>query len=269
MSSPRPPRRLMAYYQTFCGLEDIIALHPQPLTDVHLAAIHFGLDADSRPYIHLNNLAPSDPTFDAVWDDLERLKACGVTVRVMIGGAGGGYAALFSPDYYPQYLALLLAFLRQRSAIITGVDLDVEEPVDVGRLQGFIHDIHTSLPSLDFTMAPVQSSLATDAPGMGGFVYKTFLQTPAGERVRRLNAQCYGTPADEAVPPMVANRYLPDALLAGCLAEASETQPDALRRLVQAVPDVGGAYVWELAGALPSPPAWAQAARAALNAVPT
>ena len=41
-------------------------------------------------------------------------------------------------------------------------------------------------------MAPVQSSLEEDAPGMGGFIYKDLWLSPEGSLIDYFNGQFYG-----------------------------------------------------------------------------
>ena len=49
--------RLIGYYQSFDRNLNF-AQRGVGLTHVHLASIHFGVEPDGEPYIHLNNLAP-------------------------------------------------------------------------------------------------------------------------------------------------------------------------------------------------------------------
>ena len=82
------------YYQSFCGLGKIMT-HSQDLDNIILSSIHFGIE-DNKPYIHLNNNQPDDDIFKPVWEQLQTLYHDGVTITLMIGGAGGAYNNLFN-----------------------------------------------------------------------------------------------------------------------------------------------------------------------------
>ena len=86
--------KVLFYYQTFTTLKPILYKNPD-VTHIHLSSIHFGLDTDNNPYIHLNNDSPYNYTFDNVWQELEDADKLGIKIKLMIGGAGGGYASLF------------------------------------------------------------------------------------------------------------------------------------------------------------------------------
>ena len=65
------------YYQTFKDInENLISLEPilydtTPLSHIHVSSIHFGIDENQEPYIHLNNRSPYNSYFDEVWEDIE------------------------------------------------------------------------------------------------------------------------------------------------------------------------------------------------------
>ena len=92
--------RIIYYYQTFLadGLKDI--LYPNsPVTHIHLSAIHFGNNNTNNnkvPYIHLNDYTPDNVRFQQVWKDLKKANDLGITVVVMLGGAGGAFDYLFN-----------------------------------------------------------------------------------------------------------------------------------------------------------------------------
>ena len=66
-------KKIIYYYQTFTGLASILK-EDTPVTHIHLSAIHFGIEDDGMPYIHLNNSAPEYSKFDKVWQEIK--KAC-------------------------------------------------------------------------------------------------------------------------------------------------------------------------------------------------
>ncbi len=138
--------RVIFYYQTMKTPEqqlislDSILYPGTPVRHLHLAALHFGTDSNHRPYLHLNNRVPTDSYFDEVWQSLQRAVNRKIKLVVMIGGAGGGYASLFSDfdTYYP----LLVNFLQSRP-YLSGVDLDVEETCNLSQVKMLINRLVT------------------------------------------------------------------------------------------------------------------------------
>jgi hypothetical protein len=151
---------------------------------VYLSSLHFGVDKDHNKYLHLNDI--NVDALDTFFHDAHTqcaLAVCNVEIRVMLGGAGGAYHALFSD--YQTYYTLLKSFLNKYT-FIRGIDLDVEEILDdqptiaLARIQRLIRSLdtdfkHTSTPLVattpfTITMAPVASSLADKTTiGLGGF----------------------------------------------------------------------------------------------------
>ena len=163
-------KRIIYYYQTFVGLKDILTPDTK-VTHLHLSSIHFGLDNNNNPYIHLNNNLPNSKLFDSVWSDLESAKQHGIKVILMVGGAGGAFQDLFSN--YNSYYPLLKKLILDKRTIIDGIDLDIEEIVSLNNVENLIKTLKADFgESFIITMAPVQSSIESDQPGMGGFVYK-------------------------------------------------------------------------------------------------
>ena len=58
--------RIIYYYQTLNGLQDILNEQTTQVTHIHLSSFHFGYNDDNSPYLHLNNTPPQDPKFDKV-----------------------------------------------------------------------------------------------------------------------------------------------------------------------------------------------------------
>ena len=144
----------------FCSSDDILTTDPV-ITHIHLSSIHFGIDETDTPYIHLNNDSPYDEQFYHVWAQLEKAHSLGIKIVLMVGGAGGGYLSM--SDDYETYG--LLKELIGNKPIISGIDLDVEEPVNMDMIQRLIRDIKTDMPRpLTVSMAPVQSALESDDP---------------------------------------------------------------------------------------------------------
>ena len=127
--------RIIYYYRTFCGLQKILQ-KPCYVTHIHLSSIHFGLNTDKSPYIHLNDFTPTNPKFDSVWKELEEAAKYNITTILMVGGAGGAFNNLFSDfdTYYP-----LLKGLITEKSWIKGIDLDVEEHTSIEDIKMLIN----------------------------------------------------------------------------------------------------------------------------------
>lgn len=247
--------RITFYYQTIESLDAILG-SGSPVTHIHVSSVHFGLESDGEPYIHLNNHYPDDGKFTQMWSDLEQAQALGIKIVLMIGGAGGGFASLFA-NYSTCYA--LLKDVLQRHPVITGIDLDVEEPVKLENLRMLLRDLKRDFGSEDFTfsMAPVQSALESDEPGMGGFSYKELWNTPEGGLIDYFNGQFYSDFSVDAYDRVIANGYPANKVVMGSLNGSGDV--DVLIQLVRKYPDFGGVYSWEYYDTHPSPYVWAVA----------
>lgn len=258
------------YYQTLCGLRDILEQKPCAVTHIYLSSLHFGTDSRSgEKYLHLNDFHPDDARFDAVWQELRQASAQGITIMCMLGGAGGAYGALF--ESYSFYYSLLRQFL-QNHPCVTGLDLDVEEEVRMSDVQRLILDLQRDTGShFTLTMAPVCGALAYDEPGLGGFSYKDLYHSPAGKCIDWFNVQCYGDYTLGACRTMIDNGYPAEQLVLGMLAGTPSefaTSLSELRKIVRAYPKIAGADVWEYCNAPPTPAKpgnWAVKVGAVLN----
>lgn len=251
---------------------------------LYLASLHVGVDPQThRPYLHLNDddVGTVEPFLE---DVRRRCDACNadprrpsVEVRVMLGGAGGAYTALFA-DFEPRY-ALLRAFLCAHASWLRGLDLDIEEPLAddpndaLDRVRMLLRRLHADLPcSFTLTMAPVAFALTDDAPGMGGFVYRELAATPEGKLLGGYNAQAYGcfdletfravfangfgTPAAPVVWGMLGDEYA-DATAFG----TAMTELEAIAATAHT--GFGGAVLWEFGDTRVDPLVWGQAVQRA------
>lgn len=261
--------KVIFYYQTFTSLSPLIAFVKERraqkrsavVTHIHLAAAHFGVEADgTTPYIHLNDYHPTDKRYDTVWAQLGELHDLGIEIKLMIGGAGGGYASFFSnfEAYYNLLYGLLLA-----KPILSGVDLDVEEPVSLDNIKKLIARLAADFkprlgsgpgpgPGSGFTisMAPIQASLQVDGPGMGGFGYKELMRSQEGAAIDYLNGQFYADYSLAAYDQVVANGYHPEQVVMGLLGDESFA---ALKAIATKYGEqFGGVFLWEYSLATPS-----------------
>jgi hypothetical protein len=240
--------RVLLFYQTLVDLSPVLE-RPGSVTDIHLAAIHFGKDDHGELYIHLNNHWPDASIFDEPWAALEKAAYLGINVSVMIGGAGGGFETLLDPDHYCECFEMLVTLLKGKH-FISGVNLDVEEYVRLDALRRLIRDL--SATGITVSMSPLASSLTSDEPGMGGFSYKDLGKTKEGAMIAYLCGQFYGDISFDSADyqKAVKNGYAPHALVLGSLGPLDNHQlsclQDQVDDLVKLYGDrFGGIFVWE------------------------
>lgn len=271
--------RIIYYYQTLTDLEPL--RQNCRATDVLLSAFHFGTDDKSTPYLHLNDYDPSDPRYDKLWATLASLP---VKVGIMLGGAGGAFEQLFSD--FDTYYGLLSSFLSQRSDLIQGINLDVEERTKLTNFEKLVVRLHTDFPTLEIHIAPVLSELLNPSvPGaFSGFAYNDLFKR-CGDFLAFVNVQMYGDSFTcenyMALIHLIAAEKLcihPSKLVVGMEAGDS-TQLDAaldeLEKMAQWFAHVagslsfGGAFVWEYFNAYVSskrdPSEWAARVALILN----
>ena len=248
--------RVIYYYQTFVPLKNIIK-YSNKITHIHLSSIHFGLNSDKSCYIHLNDNPPDSKVFNQVWNDLEILSKNGVKIILMIGGAGGAFNVLFSN--FEVYYKLLFDTLKKYS-FIKGIDLDVEESINVENIKFLINRIDKDFGK-DFiiSMAPIAYALQYDNPGMGGFIYKKLYNFPEGQRINYFNAQCYGCFDFKTYQSIINNGYPEEKIVMGMISSDFDKTNfrNALNNIVQIkqkYSDFGGVFVWELFDCPPGSP---------------
>ena len=243
--------KIIYYYQTLVGLKSILDEEVPSCTHIILSSIHFGLNTDGSPYIHLNDHSPEDSIFDECWKELKTLSDRGVCIMVMMGGAGGAYRDLFSN--YTVYYNLLKEFILNHE-IIKGIDIDIEETVDLNDVKKLIQNIRDDFGSNEdfiITMAPLGGSLMSDYSGMGGFIYKELYNSEVGKYINWFNGQYYGSytiydfirtvqngyPAEKIVMGMVSGNFPTKALFDIALV--------TIKNIKDRFPNFGGVDVWE------------------------
>ena len=249
------------YYQTFKGLDKLIQKNPIPITHLHVSSIHFGV-IDNEPYIHLNDNSPDDEIFDNMWRQTEILAKKGVKIILMIGGAGGAYTELFSN--FDKYYSLLKKTLKDRPWI-SGVDLDIEEKVLLDNVYLLINALDEDFgKNFIITMAPVANALETNYPGLGGFVYKDFYNSPWGKRIDYFNCQSYAEYSFDLYNAIIANNYDPSKIVFGMLDQNIQYDfpfiLQCIKQIKDKYPKFGGVFIWEYFDAPPDdkdPSQWA------------
>jgi len=153
---------------------------------------------------------------------------------------------------YDVFYALLIDFLKNKP-FISGIDLDIEETVELDNVKRVINDLDQQFPK-DFimTMAPLGDSLAGDNPGMGGFIYKDLYKCSEGQRINWFNGQFYGNFSLSAYSACIKNGYPQDKVVIGMLGY-SNSQGEYVNETIQQIklikaiyPEFGGVDIWEL-----------------------
>ena len=251
--------RVIFYYQTFKTQDnelislDSILYNGSPVTHIHIAAIHFGVGSDSKPYIHLNNRVPTNEYFDGVWKTVQRAVSKNITIVAMICGAGGGYSTLFSD--FETYYKLLYNFLKDKP-FISGIDLDIEEICDINNIKKLINRIVDDFGK-DFiiTVAPIQESLSSDIHGMGGFCYKDLMKSTEGSYIDYINCQAYSSYTLDTLDSIINNDYKVEQMVMGMI--SGQDYKTELEKMYKKYGNAfGGIFIWEYFNTIPSPKEW-------------
>jgi len=251
------------YYQTFIGLNDILT--NQINTDVIIvSSLHFDT-VNKEIEIFLNNNKPTDKLFNKLWEETKQASDKGITIMMMLGGAGGAYQQFFLDinKTYPKLLNLI-----KSKPWIKGLDLDIEEMVNIDNVKLLINKLFNDLGK-DFiiTMAPVGQSLMSDEPGMGNFSYKELYNSPEGKKIHWFNTQCYNNSFKKStIDKIVKNKYPVDKIVMGMMSGDydSKSLPNAINEvkdILTEYPNFGGVYDWEYLDAPPdkgNPQNWAR-----------
>ena len=235
-------KRIIYYYQTFNGLQDILYKNT-PVTHIHLSAIHFGLDKNNKPYIHLNNNDPESSQYDKLWSDIVKAQDYGIKIILMVGGEGGAYNTLF--ENFEIYYDMLINTIRKFS--LNGIDLDIEEYVSIDNIKMLINRIHTDTTNeFIISMAPIQSSLETDKNGMGNFVYKDLYNSQEGKFINYFNGQFYEQYDNTSYTNVIKNGYPPNKIVMGMLyTQDYDTIAKTVNQLSNKYNNFGGVFLWE------------------------
>lgn len=255
--------RVIYYYQTFIGLEKLMS-HPEDIDVIIVSSIHFGLNNDNTPYIHLNDDFPLSSKFNKLWEQLEFFYNHNTKIILMIGGAGGAFTELFRN--FSVYYSLLADTINAKH-FIGGIELDIEEEVNISDVKKLIRLIKDSYGN-DFllTMAPVLYSMSTDNKGLGNFVYKDLYNSVEGKLINWFNVQSYGMFTKEAYSVIISNGYPPEKIVLGMLWSdfSNDTFSNALETIKNIKilhPNMAGIDIWEYYKSPPNkedPSSWAK-----------
>ena len=250
-------KRIILYYQTLIDLNPLINLiknyKDSIVTDITLASIHFGYN-NNTPYIHLNNYSPSNKKFINTYSQLKEIKKLdnNININLLIGGAGTAYNQLFSN--YNTYYNLLTKSIDNELNFIDGFNLDIEEEVDINNIVKLVNDLKKDFPDKSIIFAPLAESIATDSPGMGGFVYKD-LYTKIGDLISYFDVQCYDEYSLDLFNQMKKNGYPSEKIVMGMLTgQDFNLVINELEKIVASDQNMGGVAIWEYFNAPPSSP---------------
>lgn len=244
---------------------------------IYFSSLHFGTDNIGNKYLHFNNqpVTSIGPFLNQLRTFLSKYSNSELEFRFMLGGAGGAYQALYSD--FDTYYQLLQNFISQHN-FISGMDLDIEEMLDtdpdealikvktlIRRLHGDTHGFMERERGFSITLAPVATSLQGSGIGMGGFSYKTLLQSAEGKMISGLNVQIYGCFTEDTFKAIAKNNIPLDLLTIGMLgdeftsstefATAMSTIEDAIGILER----TQGFVMWESGDSAIDPYQWARA----------
>ncbi|MCJ1415152.1 hypothetical protein MMC32_001483 [Xylographa parallela] len=199
----QPTPRLIIYHQTHHTTTDIpvsllpLLTQPQPRpTHIILAAIHLNTPSptlSSTPPLHLNNHPPSHPRFHPLWTEVALLRAAGISILGMLGGAARGTFALLdgSDASFETHYRPLRDFLRTHR--LDGIDLDIEELMSLASVVRLIDRLRADFgPGFLITLAPVAMALVLDGriENYAEFSYEA-LEVMRGRDIAWYNTQFY------------------------------------------------------------------------------
>ena len=194
--------KIIFYYQTFTSLKPII--DKNIVTHIHLSAIHFGINKNGSPYIHLNDYPPSSSKFNKMWSEIKECQKNGIKIILMLGGAGGAFNDLF--EKYNIYFPMLIDTIKAYN--LDGIDLDIEESVDINNVKMLMDRLICDFgKEFIITMAPLSSSLQNDGSSMGNFNYKDLYNSKQGKYISWFNTQCYDLFSEETFNLIIKNGY--------------------------------------------------------------
>lgn len=251
------------YYQTFCRLDKCLE-NSQNIDVIIVSSIHFG-KFKNEPYIHLNDNFPNSSLFNTVWEDLQKLYYNGVTLMCMVGGAGGAYENLFSD--YDTYYPLLRDFLKSKN-LITGIDLDIKESVNIKDVKKLINNLVKDFgEDFTITMSPVADSLMSDNPnGFSLLNYKELYKSLEGRAIKWFNVQAYGCFNFETYDKIIKNNYPSEKIVLGMISgdflnDNFNVALNEIKKIKDKYPNMAGCNNWEYVNAPPDindPTKWAE-----------
>jgi hypothetical protein len=263
-----PQHHVIYYYQSYRDLSPLINnLNPATgkpyVTDINVAMFHLGQQSDGG-YIHANDSKPDDPSFSTHWKQLAQLQKMGVKVFLVVGGNPPccPFQSLFN-GWNTVYSALQKTL---KDFHFDGVDLDVEDPVDLSLIQRLIDQLSADFGSgFLITLDPVGTDVTlVPGQGMAGFNYKDLYKSPVGPKIAWFNVQFYNGwgnfSSTSDYDKAVANGFPPDKVVANMLCnqfdgrgyvDINTVANSVVKPLVQKYKNFAGVACWEYYNAEP------------------
>lgn len=277
--------RLVLYFQTThdshgspISLLPLITEQGIGLTHLIIASFHINVDSE----IHLNDHLPSEPIFATLWSEVEALKAAGIKVLGMVGGAAQGSYSEATLDgnqaTFSKYYGQLKEEVQRNK--LQGLDLDIEEGMSQGGITRLIRELRKDFgPEFLITLSPVASALQ-DGANPSGFSYAT-LEADVGSDIAFYNAQFYSgygnISTSNDYDDVVSRGWKPSKIVIGQLTTPANghgyTSIYGLKQTVNALRGkygrLGGVMGWEYfnsePGGVQAPWQWARAVTAIIS----
>jgi hypothetical protein len=213
-----------------------------------------------------------------MWADLAKMRAAGVHVSVMVGGAAAGSFRRLDTNF-GTYYPLLRNVIRTYH--LDGVDLDVEEGMSLAGIERLIDALRKDFGTgFIITLAPVATALSGGG-NLSGFNYDR-LYHDRGSKISWFNAQFYngwGSLASTGSYDAVIRHGVvpPGKVVAGATTSPANgggyvsltTLKSTLKKLTAKYPTFAGAAGWEYFNSEPggrsAPWSWASGVASALG----
>lgn len=249
------------------------------VTHVVLAALHIG---DGLNKLNLNDEPPTHGRYDLLWKEVGLLRAAGVKVLAMLGGAApGSFSRLdwYEDGIFQHYYAPLRDFIRQYE--LDGLDIDVEEPMSLFGVVRLIDQLRKDFGrNFLITLTPVAEAMLHPYYNLSGFDYSE-LEVLRENDIDWYNIQFYCGWGDlgnlTMFSAMVKKGWSPDKLVIGTLTDPENGEgwvplnvvEEMLLRLQRRHQVLGGVMGWEYSNGHVNdrnrPWEWAKAVRSFLG----
>ena len=152
---------------------------------------------------------------------------------------------------------MLKEFLKEKK-FITGIDLDIEEQVDIKDVKKLINCLVKDFgEDFTITMAPVAESLMNDNPsGFSSINYKDLYKSLEGRAIKWFNVQAYGCYNFSTYDKIIQNDYPPEKIVFGMISgDFSNDNFHIALKEIELIktnyPNMGGCDIWEMINAPP------------------
>jgi len=132
--------------------------------------------------------------------------------------------------------------------IISGIDLDIEEEVNITNVKMLIKRIHNDFGNtFIITMAPVSTYIEEDRNGMGGFKYIDLYNSSVGQYIHYFNVQFYYDFSEDSYDNIIKKGFPVDKIVMGTISSINHNivqhiTSDLYKKYGD---EFGGVYIWE------------------------